>query len=502
VVDQVEAWKDAIAALGEAAKFVPQAAFSGMQRSLQQEWTYVMRVVPLIGELFHPVEHALHHNFFTPLLGSGISDTLRAWTTAPMKLGGFSVPNPLLAADVNYRASQCETAHLISALRGHVRFNHVHHKQVMNTCREAMKEEKMAAASSLLWEIGRKDDGPSHKKVAYNGERGCSTWLQAIPSYDCNTVLSPVEFRDASRLRLDLDLLNTPTHCDGCDCKWSTSHALSCPFGGLIISRHNEARDDIMETAMTTYTPSNVRDEPNINIVRALVTEDGKAVKAVSVVEKLTRNQRKKRRRREVEKETKARAAREAQGVFEEEEAEASPPPEAERRKHALDGDGEEKVEAVVSPSDDQKRADLLVRGVWSPRTDCLVDFVVTDVNQPSYRQCTPAGVLRKHEQRKKKKYLADCQAQRRDFTPFVVSCEGMLGREADCFLKRIAMKLATKWSSPYSQVVGFIKTRFAISLVRATSRCLRGSRIKPEAMSFRVSFDDGAGLGLYSTLE
>ena len=44
---------------------------------------------------------------------------------------------------------------------------------------------------------------------------------------------------------------------------------------------------------MTAYTPSQVRDEPNINIFHALVTEDRKAVKAVSVVEKLTRNQQK-----------------------------------------------------------------------------------------------------------------------------------------------------------------------------------------------------------------
>ena len=42
---------------------------------------------------------------------------------------------------------------------------------------------------------------------------------------------------------------------------------------------------------MITYTPYNVRDEPNISIIRAHVTEDGKAVKAVSVVEKLIRNQ-------------------------------------------------------------------------------------------------------------------------------------------------------------------------------------------------------------------
>ena len=91
-----------------------------------------------------------------------------------------------------------------------------------------------------------------------------------------------------------------------------------------------------------------MRDEPKINIVRALVTEDGKEVKAVSVVETLTRNQRKKRRRREVEKEKKEKAAREAQGEYKVEAADETPPPEAERRKHALDRDVEAKLEAVV----------------------------------------------------------------------------------------------------------------------------------------------------------
>ena len=320
--------------------------------------------------------------------------------------------------------------------------------------------------------------------------------------------VSPVDFRDEARLRLGLPLLNTLSHCDGCNKPWSVSHALSCPFGGLVTVRHNEARDEIMETCCAAYAPSRVRDEPRINIVRATGgcksqsapapvqkgKPKGRAVPAVSVVEKLSRGQRRRRNRQQ------AKAA----GAGEEEAGakDPSPAPEPPRRRNALDGDGEEKEEAVCAPSEDNRRADLLVRGCWSPNMDCLLDFVVTDVNQLSYRSRKPKAVLRSHEQRKKKKYLEDCLAQRRDFTPFAVSCEGMLGREADCFIKRIAMKLARKWSRPYSQVVSFAKTRFAISLVRAKNRCLRGSRIRPEAMSFRVQFDDGAGLGLYSTLE
>ena len=101
-----------------------------------------------------------------------------------------------------------------------------------------------------------------------------------------------------------------------------------------------------------------------------------------------------------------------------------------------------------------------------------------------------------------KKKYLEPCVEQRRHFTRFVVSCEGLLGKEADVFLKRLSMKLAEKWHRPYSQTVSFVKTRFAISFVRAKNRCLRGSRIPTGRISHRVDWEDGARLGFYSTLE
>jgi hypothetical protein len=220
------------------------------------------------------------------------------------------------------------------------------------------------------------------------------------------------------------------------------SHALSCPFGGLVTVRHNEAHDEIMETCCAAYAPSRVRDEPLINVVRATGgckihtapapaqkgKPKGQAVPAVSVVEKLSRGQRRRKNRQQ--------AKAQAQAHEEAGTKDPSPASEPPRQRKALDGDGEEKEEAVYAPSEDNRRVDLLVRGCWSPNTDCSVEFVVTDVNQPSYRSRKPEAVLRSHKQRKKKKYLEDCLAQRRDFTPFAVSCEGMLGREADCFKK------------------------------------------------------------------
>ena len=68
-----------------------------------------------------------------------------------------------------------------------------------------------------------------------------------------------------------------------------------------------------------------------------------------------------------------------------------------------------------------------------------------------------------------------------------------LLGKEADVFLKRLLIKLAEKWHWPYSQTVSF-----ALSLVRANNRCLRGSTIPTGRISHHVDWEDGSGLGLY----
>jgi hypothetical protein len=54
--------------------------------------------------------------------------------------------------------------------------------------------------------------------------------------------------------------------------------------------------------------------------------------------------------------------------------------------------------------------------------------------------------VLKSQEKEKKWKYLEACLEQRHHFTPFVVSTDGMMGREASTFAKCLSAKLAEKW--------------------------------------------------------
>ena len=94
-------------------------------------------------------------------------------------------------------------------------------------------------------------------------------WLSTLPSTVNGTDLSVVEFQDA----LHLSYARTPPglqpNCDGCGHQLTVRHALSCKKGGLVHSRHNEIRDELVDLASKAFSPSAVRDEPKIYIGRA-----------------------------------------------------------------------------------------------------------------------------------------------------------------------------------------------------------------------------------------
>jgi hypothetical protein len=90
-------------------------------------------------------------------------------------------------------------------------------------------------------------------------------------------------------------------------------------------------------------------------------------------------------------------------------------------------------------PKQSEDRGDILVRGLWARRTDCIIDVRITDVDAKSQRSKDPLKVLEAHEREKKKKYLEACLEQRRHFSPFVASTDGLLGKESQTLLKKLS---------------------------------------------------------------
>ena len=93
----------------------------------------------------------------------------------------------------------------------------------------------------------------------------------------------------------------------------------------------------------------------------------------------------------------------------------------------------------------------------------------------------------------KKRKYNSAAEARRASFTPFVVSTDGMLGREANFLLKTLAQSISIKWDvKPLGQTTGWLRTKLSFAILRAINLCLCGSRTKWRS---RVGIDDSAGL-------
>ena len=106
---------------------------------------------------------------------------------------------------------------------------------------------------------------------------------------------------------------------------------------------------------------------------------------------------------------------------------------------------------------------------------------------------------LQEAERGKKRMYLAACLQQRRHFSHFVASVDGLLGVEATATLKRLASRLAIKWKQPYSKTCGYVKSRIAITMVHATHFCIQGSRVPAHQISVQQpQWEDCAGLNLF----
>ena len=84
----------------------PQSSYAGLKKSFQQEWAFVQRVTPGVGEAFGPVEESLRE-IFVPALFRGLSAGLptRKNTRLLVKQGGLALPDPVQTAPENWTAS-------------------------------------------------------------------------------------------------------------------------------------------------------------------------------------------------------------------------------------------------------------------------------------------------------------------------------------------------------------------------------------------------------------
>ena len=91
--------------------------------------------------------------------------------------------------------------------------------------------------------------------------------------------------------------------------------------------------------------------------------------------------------------------------------------------------------EATATSSDPGLRLDLGIRGVWQPQVEALFDVRVIDTDAPSHCHRAPNAILESSSQEKKRIYKKAVEDIRGTFTPFVLSVDGLLHKEASHFI-------------------------------------------------------------------
>ena len=71
------------------------------------------------------------------------------------------------------------------------------------------------------------------------------------------------------------------------------------------------------------------------------------------------------------------------------------------------------------------------------------MDIHITYPEANSHMTTTVEKILERQEKEKKKKYLQPCLERRRHFTAFVTTTDGLMGKEAQKFIARLATLLA-----------------------------------------------------------
>ena len=104
--EKIQGWTKSVKILAGVALKQPKFDYAGLQKSLQQEWDFVQRVTPGVGDAFGPVEVTLKEIFVQALfqgLREGVPE--QRITRLPVKQAVLALPEPSQTAPENWTAS-------------------------------------------------------------------------------------------------------------------------------------------------------------------------------------------------------------------------------------------------------------------------------------------------------------------------------------------------------------------------------------------------------------
>ena len=161
----------------------------------------------------------------------------------PSRLGGLGIFNPTDSCKSAHEGSLRVTEPLVALIT--TQSTHFDPKALwdeVSELRKGLDKENDAAHQAKLDDFMTRAPETLRASVKIAIEKGASSWVTALPSYDHGTVLHKGEFVDSLYIRYGWTPPDLPATC-ACGAAFDVAHSLTCPLGGFRGIQHNETRD-------------------------------------------------------------------------------------------------------------------------------------------------------------------------------------------------------------------------------------------------------------------
>ena len=96
-----------------------------------------------------------------------------------------------------------------------------------------------------------------------------------------------------------------------------------------------------------------------------------------------------------------------------------------------------------------------MIQGLWDLQVDAIIDVKLGDADADIYKYEPMTALMARWENIKKDKHGKQCHNQLKPFSPFVLSVEIIIGREALVVLSQLSRVMAQKREGLLLQVWG-----------------------------------------------
>ena len=140
---------------------------------------------------------------------------------------------------------------------------------------------------------------------------------------------------------------------------------------------------------------------------------------------------------------------------------------------------------------------DVMIWGLWYRHTDVIVNVKLGYDDADNYRLEPMEDLLDRRDKKNNYKHGKHLHNQQRHFSLFVISIDGILGRETLVLLTNLIWLMAEKTDNPILHVCGCINGPIEISVERSYSRIIRGTRLPGPLRDREPDWGPTSGLGL-----